>query len=1327
MGSIYVFFGGPSQPPLIPASQNDFFFQGENASDDLGWSVALAGNVDNDTAGYQEVLVGVPLFDSGGNMDSGRAYVLHMFNQPDIMINGAGNGLYQDNPSGLQSKLSIIEADTNASWWLEIENDGSLNDTFDISITPNVLGGWDWELRDNLTWGLMNDGEILVLEPGESLEFTLDIFAPLLAVNDEESDVTLKITSQNDSTKSDSIKAIAKVIDVTPPEINDTTSGLLTTDDPFTITSTVFDNILLDQVFVEFWYNTTEGLTPHFNVSMTDLGGENFGHDNLTASNAIELHYLISAVDTSYNWNKTNVTSFIVQDDDPPEIVNIVITPPVQEIGLGVNITADIEDEFGIDYVRIDINYPNGSWISEDMIKGPQDQWYFESIFQEAGMYNFTIWSNDSNGNEIQSGTLQFNMTTPPPTLDYIQIRSEPNNQGVVVSNMEYDKDDTDIFYAAGYNNSYGYIGEVDVTWGSTHINGTVEPTSGTSTNFKADGPGSGSVYAIYTSEIQNSTLYEIIVTDMPEIIDTIPDIDFDEDFLWDVVDMERYADHPLTPTTLKWDIKGIDSSILEVRELNKVGNHEIIFISKDHKYGSMEVEYFLIDEKNNMVSQKAWININPINDAPVIKDCPDLWVRFDVPYSFDYTPYISDIDNGLSELSLSVEDSEEVSVNGFIVTFTYPEEMLGEEEFVRISVSDGDLVGNKLIKVNIISTYPPDIVANLPDVTLYEGEESYAAFDLNDFFSDKEGDSLTFSASQSHVNITINENGTVDFAAPTEWSGTQTVTFRAVDIIGGIIEQTILVSVIPVNDPPVIRPINDIKIHFNDTYELDLSWYITDKDNSFDDLVISTNFPENVTVNGTILSIYFLDRYQDQGIPYTIPLIIYVDDGFYNVTTAIPIMVTDNYPPWVIKDLDDVFLFEDTSLIGVYDLDEHFYDVDGDTIFYTSGNKSIRVVIHDDHTVDFTPDPDWFGSELILIRGEDDTEAYSEDLILVTVIPRNDAPVIVDIPDQKGVYETEWAFDLSEYISDRDTDINDLNITVDSPYAKVVGHVLLFNYPKNVKSDTILVTVTDGDLNDTTSINMKITAPSLPPEEPPILWFMIIVLLVGLLFVALVTRIARYKLAEVFLITKSGMLIEHRGKTKDDDKDKDIVASMFVAVQSFIKDAFAEEDSEFLKRMDYGDKTVLIILGESVLLTAFIKGQESKKFLNEMTGFIEYLEKRYEGAIEMWDGNYDNLPDIGAVLESFFNGTFKRDYLRESQAVLKETKIEESVEEKIEEDIEEDPEELEERLEDLEKDIEETPEEQLEELEEILDENDEGDVEDQLDDIIEKDPNEGN
>jgi hypothetical protein len=428
----------------------------------------------------------------------------------------------------------------------------------------------------------------------------------------------------------------------------------------------------------------------------------------------------------------------------------------------------------------------------------------------------------------------------------------------------------------------------------------------------------------------------------------------------------------------------------------------------------------------------------------------------------------------------------------------------------------------------------------------------------------------------------------------------------------------------------------------------LDLAWYISDKDNTLEELIISTSNPDNVTVNGSIITLLYPETWDGQSIPYTEALVIYVSDGFYNITYALTITVGDNFPPDILEPLDDLYMFEDTSIISAYDLDEHFYDLDDDTIYYTKGNKSISVVINDNNTIDFIPEPNWFGSEMILIRASDSKGAFLEDIILVTVIPKNDAPLISPIPSQKGEYETEWVLDMTQYMSDIDNDLASLNVTVNSPYVEVVGQVLVFNYPKNIKEDDVQITISDGEFNTTISIPVTITAPSIPPAEMPWILLIITVVLAGLLIGAMLSRIARYSVEELFLITKSGMLIVHTGVHKEDDeKDKDIVASMFVAVQSFIKDAFAEDDGEVLKRMDYGEKTVLINMGNSVLLTAFITGQESKLYLNNMKEFVDHLEERYQGAIEMWDGNYENLPDIDELLESFFNGTFKKDYLK--------------------------------------------------------------------------------
>jgi hypothetical protein len=1249
-GSLYVFFGGPTQPPFIPAGQNDFYWIGENSDDNLGWSVDCAGNVDNDTAGYQEVIVGAPLNDSGGNMDSGSVYVLHMFNQPELMIGGQGSNIYQSTPQGVQVNLSAIEAGTNGTWFLIVENDGSLNDSFIFNFTYDLLPGWSFNVEELFSGLPINNGDIIYWPTGIFVNYKLTISAPIGAVDGDEVWVDIKIISQNDTTKVDVVRAIARVFDVTPPEIGDETTGTPTTGDPFLITANITDNILLDEAYLYFWFDTTEGLTVPLNVTMVDLGGGDFEYEIIVPSNALEFFYNISAKDTSGNWNETYENSLAVEDNDAPMISDVISVPQSQIIGGNVNITVNITDGLAVESVKINISFPDGSWILEDMNQYDDDGWYHEDLYHDVGIYNYTILTNDSSGNENESQVYQFNVIAPPPTVDYIQIRSESNNEGVVITNIVYDLGDIDTFYAAGYNFSSGYIEDVEVGWSSTDESGVILPDYGSSTNFTGGAVGEGTIFAVYDLGIQNSTDFEVILSNIPEIIGTIPDIVIVEDYpLVFQTDMEIYADHIEGTDELYWILEGVDESIITIIPgfENEKGKHIFSFATIDDMHGNMEATYWLLFDDINKTSQKAWINITPVNDAPRIGDCPDLVLRFDLPYSFDYAPYISDIDNALSELTLSVEDTDS-EVKGFVVTYNYPESMLGMEEFVTLRVSDGELEWSTVIKVTIASNIPPEIVSQLPDITLFEKEISLNHFDLDNNFIDKDGDKLIYSiVGESNINITIDDNNFVNLSADTGWSGTEFITIRATDIFGAIAEQTIELRVIPVNDPPEIDPIDEIRIHYDYNYTFDLGWYLSDQDNDIEDLVISTSNPDNVTVNGTKLTFLYPKVWENQDIPYTVHLLVYVSDGFFNVSSTITVNVSGNFPPDILRPLNDLFMFEDTSYVGAFDLDEFFYDLDGDPIFYTYGNESISVVINEDHTVDFTPHPNWYGSERIIIRASDDKGAFLEDIIVVTVIPENDPPLISEIPDQSGEQETEWILDLTEYLSDIDNDLQDLSISVNSSYVEIRGHVLVFYYPSNITKDIIWITVNDGEDNRTIPVRITVTEPTVPTPEVPWILIMATVVLAVLLLAALITRIARYKLEELFLITKSGMLIVHKGVHVDEEKDKDILASMFVAVQSFIKDAFAEEDTEVLKRMDYGEKTVLIHMGNYVLLTAFITGQESKAFLKNMEEFIDHIEKRFVGAIEQWDGNYDNLPEIDELLVSFFDGTFKKEFLK--------------------------------------------------------------------------------
>ncbi|MCK5603857.1 FG-GAP repeat protein, partial [Candidatus Pacearchaeota archaeon] len=71
-GRAYIFYGDGSIPTA--AASADRTFTGENGSDEFGFSVSNAGDVNND--GYDDVIVGAPYNDGSGS-NAGRAYIYY--------------------------------------------------------------------------------------------------------------------------------------------------------------------------------------------------------------------------------------------------------------------------------------------------------------------------------------------------------------------------------------------------------------------------------------------------------------------------------------------------------------------------------------------------------------------------------------------------------------------------------------------------------------------------------------------------------------------------------------------------------------------------------------------------------------------------------------------------------------------------------------------------------------------------------------------------------------------------------------------------------------------------------------------------------------------------------------------------------------------------------------------------------------------------------------------------------------------------------------------------------------------------------------------------
>jgi proteasome assembly chaperone (PAC2) family protein len=94
-------------------------------------------------------------------------------------------------------------------------------------------------------------------------------------------------------------------------------------------------------------------------------------------------------------------------------------------------------------------------------------------------------------------------LTVLVSSVDFIQIRDESNN---IVDGIELEIGGWEMCYAVGYNNTSGFMGYVPVTWSIIDNFVSHVPSNGYFTNVTATAGGTGTLSAMYNSDISNST-----------------------------------------------------------------------------------------------------------------------------------------------------------------------------------------------------------------------------------------------------------------------------------------------------------------------------------------------------------------------------------------------------------------------------------------------------------------------------------------------------------------------------------------------------------------------------------------------------------------------------------------------------------------------------------------------------------------------------------------------------------------------------------------------------------------------------------------------------
>jgi PKD repeat protein len=740
--------------------------------------------------------------------------------------------------------------------------------------------------------------------------------------------------------------------------------------------------------------------------------------------------------------------------------------------------------------------------------------------------------------------------------------------------------------------------------------------------------------------------------SDIPEIQGIVPNQVKPEDSPPWVLNLSDFEPIPTSnEVEFFWHLTGENTSLYSVVGENGTEDR-LIFTPIPDAFGTNLVTLWLRSSENLSVSQPLWINITPVNDPPTISTLPDLILHYDDPYTFNYEPYVNDKETPRQELTLELFDGYEenyVTTDGLFATFNYPQKMVGENIYATVKVSDGKDMAQDVIGIQVTSDYVPKLIKTLPDLWLYEGTTKYNVFDLDEYFTDPDNDAIYFSYGQSHLEISIRPNHTVDISAVSEWTGSELVTFRARDPIGAIAEDSIIVTVLPVNDPPAIAGVPDFYIRYGVDYRFDLTPYINDNDNSTDELKIIVSDPQHIRLDIRNNMVIILN-YPGEFLGDTLSVRITVTDGLDSAFQEISVTITEDFPPELITPLPDIVFLEDEPLINAFDLDRYFLDVDGDVLYYTTGNINIKITINPDHSVDFSAPTNWFGTESIYFRATDPTGALQEDIVLITVLPVNDAPILSPIPIQTGNESERWVFDLEPYIFDVDNNISELEITVDSEYVVISGNSLIFlgsrELPKQIE-----LTVSDGEFSvmDTIEIRLNLNerpkTPTLFDLFINILPYILIILIMIFVIAGVVYRKkSRFVAEEVFLIHSGGTLITHLSRNPQANVDDIIFSGMFTAVQEFIKDTFTSDDdidqdkdikdSKWaLDELKLGDNNILIERSDFTYLAVIFSGEGSKRLRRIVGRLLDKIENKYANILPKWDGNIDELKDTKEIL----------------------------------------------------------------------------------------------
>jgi hypothetical protein len=283
--------------------------------------------------------------------------------------------------------------------------------------------------------------------------------------------------------------------------------------------------------------------------------------------------------------------------------------------------------------------------------------------------------------------------------------------------------------------------------------------------------------------------------------------------------------------------------------------------------------------------------------------------------------------------------------------------------------------------------------------------------------------------------------NSVMKFFAQPDQSGEDEFTLWVLDPQGHTAFQVVQIRIIPINDPPEF--VNDVPtelyVKFETAYTFDFSYFVNDVDNDKEDLGMTSNAPPlsegsfwNISFNA-LEAAFLFDRKDGDTSYFEIVTVSLFDPMRATDRVNIVVRATIDSPPDLNTTLPDVDIREGDFMIFTFDLDDYFYDLDGEPLYYTAGFENIPAPYIDSitHRVYFSAPGEWSGITEGTFIGTDSIGALKVDMILVNVTAVNDPPQVSEIDTVLVKHDVPYYLYLSPYVYDPDNSLDSLTFDI--------------------------------------------------------------------------------------------------------------------------------------------------------------------------------------------------------------------------------------------------------------------------------------------------------